>query len=307
LHFSAPLLEVRWLLDRLTLGFSMLLYFLGAVALGMDFAREEDPVIRRQLKYLRNGALVGLTPFTLLYVLPYLLGGVPNHVMNLSVLSMGLIPLTWAYAITRYRLMDVDIIFQQGYVYTLATLAVIGFFYSLIFVIFNTNTITPPAFVVLISFATFVFQPIRRWIQELLDRWVFYRDRYDARLTLIEFARELSSETDQNAMLAKVSDRLLRTLSIQQIAFFLYDETSGEFRLHSSSQKARRTAVSHDGYLDLRFLNEARVAPEDKPYLFFEGPRISGTSFLNRGHSLFAIPSRPSTSLITSPADLAGA
>src|SRR6202034_652611 len=95
-------------------------------------------------------------------------------------------------------LMDVDIIFQQGYVYTLATLAVIGTFYGLIFLIFNTRTITPPAFVVLISFATFVSQPIRRWIQEQLDRWVFYRDRYDARLTLIEFARELSSQTDQN-------------------------------------------------------------------------------------------------------------
>ena len=209
------LLELRWLLDRVTLGFSMLLYFGGALALGLDFAREEDPVVRRQLKYLRNGALVGLVPFALLYAVPYILGEVPNHLMSLSVLSMGLIPLTWAYAITRYRLMDVDVIFQQGYVYTLATLVVLGAFYALIFVIFNATTITPSAFVVLISFATFVFQPIRRWIQEQLDRWVFYRDRYDARLTLVEFARELSSETDQDVMLAKVSDRLLRTLSIQ--------------------------------------------------------------------------------------------
>lgn len=273
LQFSTPLLEVRWLLDRIALGFTMLLYFLGAAALGLDFSREDDPVLRRQLKYLRNGALVGLTPFTCLYVLPYIFGAVPNHLMSLSVLSMGLIPLTWAYAITRYRLMDVDIIFQQGYVYTLATLAVIGVFYALIFLIFNTSTITPPAFVVLISFATFVFQPIRRWLQELLDRWVFYRDRYDARLTLIEFARELSSETDQDVLLSKVSDRLLRTLSIQQIAFFLYEENIGQFRLHSSSQKARRTALTTDDHLDLRFLEEARTAPETKPYLFFERTR----------------------------------
>jgi len=273
LQFSTPLLEVRWLLDRVTLGFSMLLYFLGAAALGIDFAREDDPVVRRQLKYLRNGALVGLTPFTCLYVLPYVFGGIPNHLMSLSVLSMGLIPLTWAYAITRYRLMDVDIIFQQGYVYTLATLAVIGAFYALIFLIFNTSTITPPAFVVLISFATFVFQPIRRWLQELLDRWVFYRDRYDARLTLIEFARELSSETDQDVLLSKVSDRLLRTLSIHQIAFFLHDEEAGQFRLHSSSQKARRAALLQDRHLDLQFLEDARTSPEDKPYLFFERTR----------------------------------
>ncbi|MFL6351723.1 MAG: ATP-binding protein [Bryobacteraceae bacterium] len=283
LRFSTPLLELRWFLDRLTLGFEILVYFIGVAALGIDFARAEDPVLRRQLKYLRNGALVGLAPFALLYAVPYVLGAVPSHVMNLSVLSMALIPLTWAYAITRYRLMDVDIIFQQGYVYTLATLAVIGTFYGLIFLIFHTRTITPPAFVVLISFATFVFQPIRRWIQEQLDRWVFYRDRYDARLTLIEFARELSSETDQNAMLAKVSDRLLRTLSIQQIGFFLMDEGSGEFRLYSSlaaqnghhlpsalmPHKSERSARSIGQPLDLGFLEES----SDKPYIFFERPK----------------------------------
>ena len=270
LSFGNSLLEVRWLLDRVTLGFEMLLYLIGAAALSRDFAKAEDPVIRRQLKYLRNGALLGLLPFLFLYVLPYEFGVVPNHVMNLSVLSMGLIPLTWAYAITRYRLMDVDIIFQQGYVYTLATLAVIGTFYGLIFLIFNTGTITPAAFVVLICFATFVFQPIRRWIQDQLDRWVFYRDRYDARLTLIEFARELSSETDQNAMLGKVSDRLLKTLSIQQVGFFLLDETSGHFRLHSMSQRSGRAPKNVGSRLDLRFLGDT---PE-KPYLFYERPKF---------------------------------
>jgi signal transduction histidine kinase len=269
LQFATPLLEVRWFLDRLTLGFEMLLYFIGAAALGFDFAHAEDPVLRRQLKYLRNGALVGLLPFTLLYAVPYIFGAVPGHMMNLSVLSMALIPLTWAYAITRYRLMDVDIIFQQGYVYTLATLAVIGTFYGLIFLIFDTSTIRPPAFVVLISFATFVFQPIRRWIQEQLDRRVFYRDRYDARLTLIEFARELSSATDQNAMLAKVSDRLLRTLSIQQVGFFLLDEAAGQFRLHSLSQRSGRNPKAVGARLDLSFLDSSL----DKPYLFFERPK----------------------------------
>ena len=53
--------------------------------------------------------------------------------MKMAVLSLPLIPLTWAYAILRYRLMDVDIIFQQGYAYTLATLAVLGIFYGVIF------------------------------------------------------------------------------------------------------------------------------------------------------------------------------
>lgn len=269
LRVDTPLFEVRWLLDRVTLGYGIVLYVLGAGTLALDYARTSDPMVRRQIKYLRNGAFVGILPFALLYALPYAAGFIPTHLMNLSVLSMGLIPLTWAYAITRYRLMDVDIIFQQGYVYTLATLAVIGAFYGLIFLIFNARTITPPAFVVLIAFATFVFQPIRQWIQERLDRWVFYRDRYDARVTLIEFARELSSETDQNAMLAKVSERLQRTLSIQQIGFFLLDEPSGTFRLHSLSQKSGKPAKTPAHSLDLRFLESS----SDEDYLFFENPK----------------------------------
>jgi two-component system, NtrC family, sensor kinase len=270
LKSSASLLEMRWLLDRVSLGFELFLYFCGAAALTWDHAHSQDPITRRQLKFLRNGALVGLAPFTLFYAIPYIFGSIPHHVMSLSVLSMALIPLTWAYAVTRYRLMDVDIIFQQGYVYTLATLAVIGLFYGLIFFIFNTSTITPPAFVVLISIATFVFQPIRRSIQEQLDRWVFYRDRYDARLTLIEFARELSSETDQNAMLAKVGDRLLRTLSLQHIGVFLAEEEASTYALHSKLYKADRAAKpSESANLDLSFLSDV----VDDDYLFFERTR----------------------------------
>ena len=275
LKLGAPLLELRWALDRLSVGYALLLYFAGAFVLSYDYSHAEDPIVRRQLKYLRNGALVGLVPFTLLYALPYILGAVPSQVMSLGILSMGLIPLTWAYAITRYRLMDVDIIFQQGYVYTLATLAVIGAFYGVMFVIFNTQTIPPPAFVVLIAFATFIFQPIRKWVQEQLDRWIFYRDRYDARLTLIEFARELSSETDQDAMLAKVSERLKRTLSIQRIGFFLRDEFTGQFFLHSATGKTRRSEKSRAQELNLTFLEHSLDEQHslEESYLFFERPK----------------------------------
>ena len=121
--------------------------------------------------------------------------------MNLAVLSLPLIPLTWAYAILRYRLMDVDIIFQEGYVYTLATLCVVGVFYGLIFSVSGPGDLSGTAMVAMILIAAFVFQPIRNWIQEQLDRYYFYKDRYDYRRTLIEFARELGSPTDLDEML----------------------------------------------------------------------------------------------------------
>jgi hypothetical protein len=120
--------------------------------------------------------------------------------------------------------MDVDIIFQEGYVYTLATLAVLGIFYGVIFSVSKTGDLSGTAMVALILIAAFVFQPIRKWIQEQLDRYYFYKDRYDYRRTLIEFARELGSPANMREMLESVADRLIRTLCIHHVVFFLWNE-----------------------------------------------------------------------------------
>ena len=65
-----------------------------------------------------------------------------------------------------------------------------------------------------------LFDPVRKWIQEKLDQF-FFRTGYDYRRTLIEFGRELSSETDLDKMLSSLVDRLARTLLVDRIAIFL--------------------------------------------------------------------------------------
>ncbi len=264
---AAPLIEVRWFLDRLWLWYLAVCYITGTVVLTLQFREVDDPIVLRQLKYLRNGALVGILPFACIYVLPYLMGSIPNHYQKMAVVSMALIPISWAYAILRYRLMDVDIIFQQGYVYTLATLAVLGVCYGLFVSFIHIEDLTPPVVVGLILFATFIFQPIRAWLQEQLDRYFFYKDRYDYRRTLIEFGRELSSEMNLDAMLHSVADRLVHTLSIQHVAFFLSQDGEEGFALHTTLGHHRYGAPPR--HPDLSFLSPN---PE-KPYLFFESTR----------------------------------
>lgn len=268
LRVAASPIEVNWLLDRASLLFLSGVYLLGTLVLALKAPGVDDPLVRRQLKYLRNGALLGVVPFTAIYAIPYILGALPNHYQKMAVLALILVPITWAYAILRYRLMDVDIIFQQGYVYTLATLVVLGVFYGLIFSFTRPEDISPAAIVGLILFATFIFQPIRDWLQEQLDRYFFYKDRYDYRRTLIEFARELGSETNLDEMLRSVADRLVHTLSIQHVAFFLLDEGEDRFHLHMAmgNRKERQKQAQE---LDLSFL----TAHPDKPYLFFERTR----------------------------------
>lgn len=268
---AAPMLEMRWLLDRVWLTFLCAMYVAGGLVLGFQLRHADDPVVRRQLTWLRNGALVGILPFSVIYAVPFLLGVAPNHAMNLAVLSLPLIPLTWAYAILRYRLMDVDIIFQEGYVYTLATLAVLGIFYALIFSVPHVGEMSGTAMVALMLIAAFIFQPIRNWVQELLDRYYFYKDRYDYRRTLIEFARELGSPTDLDEMLETVADRLIRTLGIRHVAAFVWNEAEEKFHLELASNKKGKQTENVPYGLDLSFLKPSL----GKPYLFFERTRHS--------------------------------
>lgn len=269
LRFQKSLVEVRWYLDRIWLPFLSFNYLLGAAVLAFKQRRVEDSILRQQMKWLRNGAVLGILPFTLLYVVPFTLGVTPNSIMKFAVLSLPLIPITWAYAILRYRLMDVDVIFQQGYVYTLASLAVLGVFYGLLFSFGKVDDLPPAAVVVLILIATFIFQPIRNWLQENLDRYVFYRESYDYRRTLLDFARELSSENDLEESLHGVASRLLHTLNVQHVAFFLSDEeVEGQYRL-SLVHGARNHAAP--AYPDLSFLQEVI----GKPYLFFERTKLN--------------------------------
>ena len=269
LRFQASLPEVRWYLDRIWLPFLSASYLLGAAVLAYKQRSVEDSVLRQQMKWLRNGAVLGILPFTILYVIPFTLGVTPNAFMKFAVLSLPLIPIAWAYAILRYRLMDVDVIFQQGYVYTLASLAVLGVCYGLLFSFGKVEELPPAAVVVLILIATFIFQPIRNWIQENLDRYVFYRESYDYRRTLLDFARELSSETDLEESLHVVASRLIHTLNVQHVAFFLSDEDApGEYQL-SLVHGARNSAAP--AYPELSYLAQA----VGKPYLFFERTKLN--------------------------------
>jgi hypothetical protein len=277
---SAPgysLIEVRYVLDRCWMGVITATYLASGVVLQSGYRKTEDTVIRQQLKWLRNGILFGFAPFGILYAAPYVIGTyvLDYPYLNYAVLTLPLIPLTIAYAIVRYRLMDVDVIFRRGYAYTLATLCVVAAFYAIILGIsqlvrISFHDMSSTNLVIVMLIATFLFQPIRNWFQEKLDRY-FYRDRYDYRRTLVEFARELNSDSDLDPMLQSVADRLMQTLSIRHVVFFLADENNvpePTWKLRLAMGSSARALAAGENF-DLAFL----AWPQSGPYLFFERTR----------------------------------
>jgi two-component system, NtrC family, sensor kinase len=270
LRTAIPAIQMSWYLDRLWVALLTLLYLVSGAVLALEYRKTEDTIPRQQLKWLRNGTFCGVLPFAIFYAVPYVLGGIPGPYMRFSVLALPLIPLTLAYAIIRYRLMDVDVIFRRGYAYTFATLCILAAFYGIVFsfgslVKQNFKDLGNTGLITVMLIAAFLFQPLRNWMQERLDKY-FYRERYDYRRTLIEFARELNSEMDPDEMLASVADRLMQTLSIRQIGFFL--ESDGGYRLRRLVGSNGRWTGDADA-LDLSFLNWERPTP----YIFFDRTR----------------------------------
>ncbi|MDP9170418.1 MAG: ATP-binding protein, partial [Acidobacteriota bacterium] len=273
------LVEVRYALDRSWMGLLTAAYMASGFVLQNGYRRADDPIIRQQLKWLRNGMIFGFAPFGILYAIPFVFDVQFSPYLNYAVFTLPLIPLTIAYSIVRYRLMDVDVIFRRGYAYTLATLCILTGFYGIVFSVGsqvkkNFKDLDNIYIIIVMLIATFLFQPIRTWIQEKLDRY-FYRDRYNYRRTLIEFARELNAETDLDPMLQSVADRLMQTLSIRHVAFFTTStceteiQEKGEgWRLRMSMGSSARPLNTVDT-LDLSFLDW----PQEGPYLFLERTR----------------------------------
>ena len=186
-----PTTRSRVTLDQLELGYLGLYFLAAGLVFYLSFRRSHSGVLRQQLKWLTGGTLAGSLPFTLLYIVPFIFDAASKSWMQFSALSLVLIPLVFGYAIIRYRLMDVDIIFKRGLAYTAATAAVAAIYFglvALIAVIFNAQTSGPVAGMIAIVIAAFLFQPFREGIQARLDRF-FYRDRLDYRRTLIEFGQ----------------------------------------------------------------------------------------------------------------------
>jgi two-component system NtrC family sensor kinase len=262
--------ELQFNLDRVNFVYLTAFFVTAAVVLWRNYRQAATPILRQQLKWITRGTVLAITPFTLLYVLPYIFGAMPSPAMKVSVLSLGLLPLTFGYAIVRYRLMDVDLIFKRGMAYTLAAAAIAGGYFAVVggiaeLVHTRVPSAGPLGLMVAIVVTALLFDPVRKWIQEKLDQF-FYRTRYDYRRTLVEFGRELSSETDLDKLMSSLVDRLAHTLMVDRIAIFLGNADSTRFELSKSF------GLGPVGGVDFGFLSKPR-AEDAAGHIFFENTR----------------------------------
>ena len=161
--------------------------------------RSSRGVERQQLRWVAAGAAAAVAG---------LLGGaaVPQGTVLSGVLysSVLFIPLAVAVAVLRYRLWDLDRLVSRTVTYAVVTaLLVVPF----LLIVPAAGRLVGGSGSLAVAAATLaaaaVFQPLRRRVQDLVDRR-FNRRRYDAARTVEGFAAHLRDQVDLDALRAEL-------------------------------------------------------------------------------------------------------
>jgi PAS domain S-box-containing protein len=288
IHFWSATEVLLHRLDQISLGYLALYYVIAAIVFRFRYRHAESGLERQQLKWLTRGTLLAVVPFTVLNVIPYLADWeMPGSLTKLAGLSLVILPLTFSWAIVRYRLMDVDLIFKRGVTYTLATALLVGVYFGVVAITGEiVHTRLSPQFGVwgllaAIIIAGIAFDPLKRTIQAWVDR-AFDQKRFDYRETLVEFGRGINSQTDLRALLDSIVERLPQALLVTRVAVFLASEGDGR----SGSARHFDLAASHG----LTNLQAADLRALDVRFLDFDRPGANNHIFLENPQHVLRLP-----------------
>ncbi|MEP7011154.1 MAG: ATP-binding protein [Acidobacteriota bacterium] len=224
--FLRPNAGAIWALDRLDLAHLIGAAIAAIALLAWRIARGRDLEGQRQVRWIAFGLAGGYLPFVALYVLPFVFGLRANETWNaLAVLPLALVPLTFAYAILRYKLWDLESIVRDALSATLTLLlGAIGF--SLINLGINRG-LSPElaaarnllSFVAGVGIAALLV-PTRRTVSTLLER-VQYGGSFRQRRALASFGRELLHERDLGRLCEKLLGEMQQSLELDRTNLYL--------------------------------------------------------------------------------------
>jgi hypothetical protein len=157
----------------------------------------------------------------LLLSLPSGLGLLPNYFSHIVFPALLLPPVAIGVAVLRYRLYDLDRVISRTLTYGLLTV-LLGLGYAGL--VLGLGRLLPEGSSLVVAAATLavaaLFQPLRRRVQQLVDRR-FNRRRYDAAWTVDGFATRLRDQVDLDALHGELLAVVDQTVQPTQASLWL--------------------------------------------------------------------------------------
>ncbi|MDD8021196.1 MAG: ATP-binding protein [Acidobacteriota bacterium] len=213
------------------------------IALSMivyDAITTRNLYIKNQLKWIAGGLGLGALPFSAFYVFPFLLSALPSSAGQFSVLFQIFVPVTLAYSISRYRLMDFEVLVKKGItlIISFTLIALVYFLVSSQAQLFSENRLNAILLGLLaIILGATLFTPLSEMVQTLVDR-VIYRRSYEYRRTLMLISSQLSRERNLDRLASYLAETISKALSLKKFGLFLTREGKIDefYLLHSAGE-----------------------------------------------------------------------
>ena len=275
------------------------LYYFGSYSLGMvslvwNSVRPASVEVRRRTRVIVWGTVAGFLPSLVLGTvmgfarLP--ITDVTYWIYVFVVVALFLIPLSFAYAVVKHRVLEIPVLLkrsaryllvQRGFVLltALVTTAAIVLFISVFTRFYRANSkIALPvgmgtgiAFGALSTVATL---SISTRVSKKIDR-AFFRSAYDARQVLENLARETRTAGGRDQLASLLESEISEALHPTALAIYLED-SGGRLRLQAGSMIdlfMRLTDYLEDGGSRLRLPGDG-TRPEPEPWVSRDTPLL---------------------------------
>jgi hypothetical protein len=140
------------------------------------------------------------------------------------------VPIAIGIAILRYRLYEIDVIINRTLVYGSLTAVLVALYFggvattqAILQALTGREELPQPAVVASTLVIAALFNPLRRRVQNLVDR-SFYRRKYDAAKTLETFSAKLRDETDLDSLNSELLSVVRDTMQPEHLSLWLRPE-----------------------------------------------------------------------------------
>jgi diguanylate cyclase (GGDEF)-like protein len=262
LSFSGNIVNYSYVIDGTLyhdLGIS--LYFITGVSLSYvgavffllfkKYRGSTDPIDRNRTMYLVAGWSI-MVLLTLTNNIPKLAGFPLDHIGSL------INALIISYAISRFQLLNIQLVMRKVMVYAILVSVVVGITTGSVLLGFNYFADKPVTYVIL--FSTLVVlslilavRPLIRVSEKGVDR-LFYRKTYDYRRALLGFSSKMSHILNLDALAKEILPSMTKAISITRASLLLQDSDSGDFSVQFAYPKAKREVKD-----ELRFSADSSI------------------------------------------------
>jgi signal transduction histidine kinase len=232
--------------------------------------RSQSPIVQAQARAILWGSLVSFGPIAIWFIVSRFVDWILSPTLVLPWLA--LFPLSIAYAILRYRLLNINLAVSQGIVYAILSVAIVGAYFLILYLIGLVFGVTPQAndpviLGVFVLLLTLVTNPVRVRLQRAVNS-VFSRQAIDHRQVMRRFVDRLAETTGLVSLLQALDGTLETGWDLQFAALFLYDPQRAEYVPHT---------IGSSSFPSVTFA--------------WDGPLAN--QMFDRGESIYLYPDRP--------------